>query len=153
MPYHPHPHIIINLINWLQRFYRITMSLKRPFVPKSDVKQWFTTTIPTHPKWETMWNTIACRLRLTTAMHELSEWILLYITFCQTCLYLERRMPDVGTMLYSWLDRMTSQVLYSAQYYRQHCTLQDFGTLYRHNLDDTYPTRLYWETSHSRNEP
>ena len=36
---------IIHLINWLQRFYRITMSLKRPFVPKSDVKQRFTTTI------------------------------------------------------------------------------------------------------------
>ena len=35
---------IIHFINWLQRFYRITMSLKRPFVPKSDVKQWFTTT-------------------------------------------------------------------------------------------------------------
>ena len=35
---------IIHLINWLQRFYRITMSLKRPFVPKSDVKQRFTTT-------------------------------------------------------------------------------------------------------------
>ena len=35
---------IIHLINWLQRFYRIIMSLKRPFVPKSDVKQWFTTT-------------------------------------------------------------------------------------------------------------
>ena len=35
----PHPHIIIcisfHLINWLQRFYRITMSLKRAFVPKS----------------------------------------------------------------------------------------------------------------------
>ena len=48
MPYHPHPHINIctsfHLINWLQRFYRIIMSLKRPFVPKSDVKQWFTTT-------------------------------------------------------------------------------------------------------------
>ena len=40
-----HHHLcIIHLINWLQRFYRITMSLKRPFVPKSDVKQWFTTT-------------------------------------------------------------------------------------------------------------
>ena len=51
MPYHPHPHIIICtsflLINWLQRFYRITMWLKRPFVPKSDVKQWFTTTTTT----------------------------------------------------------------------------------------------------------
>ena len=44
----PHSHIIIctslHLINWLQRFYRITISLKRPFVPKNDVKQWFTTT-------------------------------------------------------------------------------------------------------------
>ena len=35
---------IIHLINWLQRFHRIIMSLKRPFVPKSDVKQLFTTT-------------------------------------------------------------------------------------------------------------
>ena len=45
------PHLIctpFNLINWLQRFYRITMSLKRPFVPKSDVKQWFTTTTTSH---------------------------------------------------------------------------------------------------------
>ena len=57
-PPHSHHHLyIIHLINWLQRFYRITMSLKRPFVPKSDVKQWFTTTIyiyitpssPSHP--------------------------------------------------------------------------------------------------------
>ena len=40
-----HHHMcIIHLINWLQRFYRIIMSLKRPFVPKSDIKQWFTTT-------------------------------------------------------------------------------------------------------------
>ena len=42
-PLHHHLYII-HLINWLQRFYRITMSLERPFVPKSDVKQWFTTT-------------------------------------------------------------------------------------------------------------
>ena len=44
---HPpsHHHLyIIHLINWLQCFYRITMSLKKTFVPKSDVKQWFTTT-------------------------------------------------------------------------------------------------------------
>ena len=45
-PSHHHLYII-HLINWLQRFYRITMSLKRPFVPKSDVKQWFTTTTTT----------------------------------------------------------------------------------------------------------
>ena len=54
MPYHPHPHIIIctsfHLINWLQLFYPITMSLKRPFVPKSDVKQWFTATT-----WQHTW--------------------------------------------------------------------------------------------------
>ena len=42
-PSHHHLYII-HPINWLQRFYRITMSLKRPFVPKSDVKQRFTTT-------------------------------------------------------------------------------------------------------------
>ena len=42
-PSHHHLYII-HLINWLQRFYRIIMSFKRPFVPKSDVKQWFTTT-------------------------------------------------------------------------------------------------------------
>ena len=44
---------IIHLINWLQRFYRILMSLKRPFVPKSNVKQWFTTTTMSgiQPNW------------------------------------------------------------------------------------------------------
>ena len=56
----PHPHIIIctsfiSLIDYnvcivLQchlkdHFYRITMSLKIPFVPKSDVKHWFTTVL------------------------------------------------------------------------------------------------------------
>ena len=46
-PSHHHLYII-HLINWLQRFYRIIMSLKRPFVPKSDVKQWFTTTTVVH---------------------------------------------------------------------------------------------------------
>ena len=53
-PSHHHLYII-HLINWLQRFYRIIMSLKRPFVPKSDVKQWFTTTTTTlkrcWPNW------------------------------------------------------------------------------------------------------
>ena len=46
-PSHHHLYII-HLINWLQRFNRIIMSLKRPFVPKSDVKQWFTTTTTHH---------------------------------------------------------------------------------------------------------
>ena len=39
-PSHHHLYII-HLINWLQRFYRITMSLKRPFMPKSDVKYYY----------------------------------------------------------------------------------------------------------------
>ena len=38
-PSHHHLYII-HFINWLQRFYRITMSLKRPFVPNR-----FTTTV------------------------------------------------------------------------------------------------------------
>ena len=51
-PSHHHLYIIY-LINWLQRFYRITISLERPFLPKSDVKQWFTTTTTTRytEKW------------------------------------------------------------------------------------------------------
>ena len=56
-PSHHHLYII-HLINWLKHFYRITVSLKRPFVPKSDVKQWFTTTTTSHftriirPPWD-----------------------------------------------------------------------------------------------------
>ena len=53
-----HHHLcIIHLINWLQRFYRIIVSLKRPFVPKSDVKQWFTTTTTSNlPIWDILGN-------------------------------------------------------------------------------------------------
>ena len=47
----PPPHIIIctSFISSIDYnvFCRITMSLKRPLVPKSDVKQWFTTTTTT----------------------------------------------------------------------------------------------------------
>ena len=51
-PPHSHHHLyIIHLINWIQRFYRITMSLKRPFVPKSNVKQWFATTTSSLWSW------------------------------------------------------------------------------------------------------
>ena len=42
------------------------------------------------------------------------------------------------------LFRMTSRVLYSAQYNRQHCTLQafeQFEALYMHNHDDKYLSR------------
>ena len=43
-----------------------------------------------------------------------------------------------------FLFRMTSRVLYSAQYHRQHCTLhafEQFGALNMHNHDDKYPSR------------
>ena len=46
------------------------------------------------------------------------------------------------------LFRMTSRVLYSAQYHRQHCTLhpfEQFGTLYMHSLDDKQPNRAGFE--------
>ena len=46
------------------------------------------------------------------------------------------------------LFRMTSRVLYSAQYHRQHCTLhafEQFGALYMHNHDDKYPSRPVFE--------
>ena len=65
------------------------------------------------------------------------EWILLYIAFC-TILTISRqkeaRRRDNALLLFL----MTSRVLYSAQYHRQHCTLQafkQFGTLYMHNHD------------------
>ena len=53
-------------------------------------------------------------------------------------------------MPYSY--RMTSRVLYSAQYHKQHCTLQAFeqlGAPYIHNLDDKYRTRPGFEPSTS----
>ena len=46
------------------------------------------------------------------------------------------------------LFRMTSRVLYSAQYHRQHCTLhafEQFGALYMHNHEDKYPARPRFE--------
>ena len=54
----------------------------------------------------------------------------------------------VNTMPCSYL--MTSRVLYSAQYHRQHCTLQafeQFQALYMHNLDDKYSIRPGFEPS------
>ena len=44
--------------------------------------------------------------------------------------------------------RMTLTVLYSAQHHRQHRTLRAFeqyGTLWKHNLDDKNPTRSRFE--------
>ena len=46
------------------------------------------------------------------------------------------------------LFRMTSRVLYSAKYHRQHCTLhffEQFGALYMHNHDDKYPSEPGFE--------
>ena len=45
--------------------------------------------------------------------------------------------------------RMTSVVLYCAQYHRQSCTLEHFGILYMYNLDDKHPTRPGFEPSTS----
>ena len=53
-------------------------------------------------------------------------------------------------MPYSY--QITSRVLYSAQCNIHHCTLhalEQFGTLYRHNLDDKPPTRPGFEPSSS----
>ena len=48
---------------------------------------------------------------------------------------------------------MTSRVLYSTQYHRQHCTLhafEQFGALYMPNHDDKYPSRPGYETGTPR---
>ena len=59
--------------------------------------------------------------------------------------------PDPG--LCSPLILMTSRVLYSAQYHRQHCTLhafEQFGALYMLNHDDKYPSRPEFEPGSPR---
>ena len=51
------------------------------------------------------------------------------------------------------LFRMTSRVLYSPQYHRQHCILhafEQFGALYMHNYDDKYPDRPEFGPATSR---
>ena len=56
----------------------------------------------------------------------------------------DARSRDYALLLF----RMTSKVLYSAQYHRQHCTLhtfEQFGALYMHNHDDKYPSRPGFE--------
>ena len=70
-------------------------------------------------------------------------WILFYVTFC-TIMAISRqkeaRSRDYALLLF----RMTSRVLYGAQYHRQHCKLhafEQFGALYMHNHDDKYPSR------------
>ena len=68
----------------------------------------------------------------------------------QSWQYRDRRNPEVGAILYS--HQITSRVLYSAQYHRQHCAPQAFeqyGSLYRpmHNVDDTHLIPPGFETS------
>ena len=56
----------------------------------------------------------------------------------------EARNRDYALLLF----RMTSRVLYSAQYHRQQCTphtFEQFGALYMHNHDDKYPSRPGFE--------
>ena len=68
-----------------------------------------------------------------------NKWVVEWFTSLSVQLWQcsDRRKHEVGTMPYSY--RMTSMVLYSTQYHRQHCTLQDFeqfGALYMHNADN-----------------
>ena len=128
-PSHHHLYIIL-LINWLQRFYRITMSLKRPFVPKSDLLLLLviqTTSVSKrllcrqHPFTERLlprrhpWSTNACCVddthspntcytdnRLLARKHLLSE----YCFSSQSWKYLDRMKPEAGATPYfnlKWL--------------------------------------------------
>ena len=61
----------------------------------------------------------------------------------------QARSRDYALLLF----RVTSMVLYSARYHRQHCTLQtfeQFGALNMHNHDDKYPARPGFEPGTSR---
>ena len=52
----------------------------------------------------------------------------------QSWQFRDRRNPEIGTMSYSY--RMTSRVLYSAQYHWQHCThqaVEHFGSTHTNN--------------------
>ena len=61
----------------------------------------------------------------------------------------EARSRDYALLLF----RMTSRVLYSAQYHRQYRTLhafEQFGALYMHDHDDKYPSRPGFEPGTSK---
>ena len=61
----------------------------------------------------------------------------------------EVRSRDYALLLF----RMTSRVLFSAQYHGQHCTLQafeQFEALYMHNYDEKYPSRPGFEPGTAR---
>ena len=73
----------------------------------------------------------------------MNEWILLYIAFF-TIMAISRQKEGRSREYALLLFRMTSRVLYSAQYHRQDCTLhafEPFGALYMHSHNDKYPSR------------
>ena len=53
-----------------------------------------------------------------------SEWILIHVTFCTLRQYRDEAWSRDRDLL---IFRMTSRVLYSAQYHRRYCTLHAFG--------------------------
>ena len=81
-----------------------------------------------------------------------SEWILRCVAF-RAIKEISRQKEALSRDYTLLLFRMTSRALYSAQYHRQHCTLQafeQFGALYMHNYDDIYLARLGFEPGTSR---
>ena len=89
---------------------------------------------------------------VTSLMALLNIWILLYVAF-YTIMTISRqkeaRSRDYALLLF----QMTSRVLSSAQYHRQHCKLhpfEQFGALYMHNHDDKYPSRTGFESGTTR---
>ena len=102
-PSHHHMYII-HLINWLQRFYRITISLKRPFVPKSDIKQWFTTTTTTSVKIDAGCANPTCA-RIVNR-HETYSWTLHY----------ELNNCDGDTILFQWIKQPIRWKKYTTLY-------------------------------------
>ena len=74
-------------------------------------------------------------------------WILLYVDSCTITAI--SRQKETRSRDYALLSfRMTSRLLYSGQYHRQHCVLhafEQFGELYMHNHDDKYPSKPGFE--------
>ena len=116
--------------------------------------------------------------------HVLSEWSSIHSVFLHYtdrqyrptgCEWHKYSFTSLSAQLWQYRDRRNIKirsmpccieyilsVIYSAQYYIQHCTLQvfeQFGTLHMHSLDDKHPTRLRLEpskylcvSSHNRTE-
>ena len=61
--------------------------------------------------------------------------------------------PEPGLCPTLILNDFKGSLFYSAQYHRQHCTLQafeQFGALHMHNHDNKYPARPGFEPGTSR---